>query len=176
MANDRELSDAERVWLINKVINAKGLYGLLDEIATEFKTTEIPGFARPLSDSKDSPKPISINNPEEKVISMSVPSEASIYRESAKDLVEQDRRDHPVVPEESKETIISSETIDARGEQIKNVGYPTDLSDAITMQYADEHYLSAHQSLSAYYTKSQTNALSSTFRSGLATTEQLTAY
>ena len=30
-------------------------------------------------------------------------------------------------------TIISSETIDARGEQIKNVGYPTDLSDAITM-------------------------------------------
>lgn len=112
MANDRELSDAERVWLINKVINAKGLYGLLDEIATEFKTTEIPGFARPLSDSKDSPKPISINNPEEKVISMSVPSEASIYRESAKDLVEQDRRDHPVVPEESKETIISSETIE----------------------------------------------------------------
>ena len=112
MANDRELSDAERVWLITKVINAKGLYGLLDEIATEFKNTEIPGFARPLSDSKDSPKPISINNPEEKVISMSVPSEASIYRESAKDLVEQDRRDHPVVPEESKETIISSETIE----------------------------------------------------------------
>lgn len=105
MANDRELSDAERVWLITKVINAKGLYGLLDEIATEFKTTEIPGFARPLSDSKDSPKPISINNPEEKVISMSVPSEASIYRESAKDLVEQDRREHPVVSEESKETI-----------------------------------------------------------------------
>ena len=29
MANDRELSDAERVWLITKVINAKGLYGLL---------------------------------------------------------------------------------------------------------------------------------------------------
>lgn len=110
MANDRELSDAERVWLITKVINAKGLYGLLDEIATEFKTTEIPGFARPLSDSKDSPKPI--NNPEEKVISMSVPSKASIYRESAKDLVEQDRREHPVVPEESKETIISSETIE----------------------------------------------------------------
>lgn len=112
MVNDRELSDAERVWLITKVINAKGLYGLLDEIATEFKTTEIPGFVRPLSDSKDSPKPISINNSEEKVISMSVPSEASIYRESAKDLVEQDRRDHPVVPEESKETIISSETIE----------------------------------------------------------------
>ena len=105
MVNDRELSDAERVWLITKVINAKGLYGLLDEIATEFKTTEIPGFARPLSDSKDSPKPISINNPEEKVISMSVPSEASIYRESAKDLVEQDRREHPVVSEETEETI-----------------------------------------------------------------------
>lgn len=105
MVNDRELSDAERVWLITKVINAKGLYGLLDEIATEFKTTEIPGFARPLNDSKDSPKPISINNPEEKVISMSVPSEASIYRESARDLVEQDRREHPVVSEETEETI-----------------------------------------------------------------------
>lgn len=109
MANDRELSDAERVWLINKVINAKGLMGLLDEIANEFKTTEIPGFARPLSDDKESPKPISINNSEEKVAPMSVPSEASIYRESARDLVEQDRRDHPVVPEE---TIIQSETIE----------------------------------------------------------------
>ena len=105
MANDRELSDAERVWLITKVINAKGLYGLLDEIATEFKTTEIPGFARPLSDSKDSPKPISINNPEEQIISMSVPSEASIYRKSARALVEQDRREHPVVSEETEETI-----------------------------------------------------------------------
>lgn len=112
MVNDRELSDAERVWLITKVINAKGLYGLLDEIATEFKTTEIPGFARPLNENKTETKPISINNPEEKVISMSVPSEASIYRESARDLVEQDRREHPVVSEESKETIISSETIE----------------------------------------------------------------
>lgn len=112
MANDRKLSDAERVWLINKVINAKGLMGLLDEIATEFKTTEIPGFARPLSDSKDSLKPISINVPEENVTTISTPNEASIYRESAKDLVEQDRRDYPVVPEESKETIISSETIE----------------------------------------------------------------
>lgn len=112
MANDRELSDAERVWLITKVINAKGLYGLLDEIATEFKTTEIPGFARPLSDSKDSPKPISIDNPEEKVTTISTPNEASIYRESARDLVEQDRRDHPVVPEGTKETIIQSETIE----------------------------------------------------------------
>lgn len=105
MANDRELSDAERVWLITKVINAKGLYGLLDEIATEFKTTEIPGFARPLSDSKDSPKPISINNPEEQVTTISTPSKASIYRESARDLVEQDRREHPVVSEETEETI-----------------------------------------------------------------------
>ncbi len=112
MANDRELSDAERVWLINKVINAKGLMGLLDEIANEFKTTEIPGFARPLSDDKELPKPISINNPEEKVTTISIPNEASIYRESAKDLVEQDRRDHPVVPEGTKETIISSETIE----------------------------------------------------------------
>lgn len=101
MANDRELSDAERVWLINKVINAKGLMGLLDEIANEFKTTEIPGFARPLSDDKELPKPISINNPEEKVTTISIPNEASIYRESAKDLVEQDRRDHPVAPEET---------------------------------------------------------------------------
>lgn len=105
MANDRELSDAERVWLITKVINAKGLYGLLDEIATEFKTTEIPGFARPLSDSKDSPKPISINNSEEQVTTISTPSKASIYRESARDLVEQDRREHPVVSEETEETI-----------------------------------------------------------------------
>lgn len=105
MVNDRELSDAERVWLITKVINAKGLYGLLDEIATEFKTTEIPGFARPLNENKTETKPISINNPEEKVISMSVPSEASIYRESARDLVEQDRREHPVVSEETEETI-----------------------------------------------------------------------
>lgn len=119
MANDRELSDAERVWLITKVINAKGLYGLLDEIATEFKTTEIPGFARPLSDSKDSPKPISINNPEEKVISMSVPSEASIYRESAKDLVELDRRDYPVVPEETKETTITPPVTDNLEEKPK---------------------------------------------------------
>lgn len=108
MANDRELSDAERVWLITKVINAKGLYGLLDEIATEFKTTEIPGFARPLSDSKDSPKPISINNSEEQVTTISTPSKASIYRESARDLVEQDRREHPVVSEETIEPLTSS--------------------------------------------------------------------
>ncbi|MGM9876104.1 MAG: hypothetical protein ACI310_02625 [Bacilli bacterium] len=119
MANDRELSDAERVWLITKVINAKGLYGLLDEIATEFKTTEIPGFARPLNDSKDSPKPISINNPEEKVAPMSVPSEASIYRESAKDLVELDRRDYPVVPEETKETTITPPVTDNLEEKPK---------------------------------------------------------
>ena len=35
MANDRELSDAERVWLITKVINAKGLYGKAKRIFNE---------------------------------------------------------------------------------------------------------------------------------------------
>ena len=112
MANDRELSDAERVWIISRVINTKGLNGLLEEIAAEFKTTTIPGLARPLSDGKELPKPIFINNSEEQVTTISTPSKASIYRESAKDLVEQDRREHPVVSEESKETIISSETIE----------------------------------------------------------------
>ena len=103
MANDRELSDAERVWIISRVINTKGLNGLLEEIAAEFKTTTIPGLARPLSDGKELPKPIFINNSEEQVTTISTPSKASIYRESAKDLVEQDRRDHPVVPEETED-------------------------------------------------------------------------
>ena len=105
MANDRELSDAERVWIISRVINTKGLNGLLEEIAAEFKTTTIPGLARPLSDGKELPKPIFINNSEEQVTTISTPSKASIYRESARDLVEQDRREHPVVSEETEETI-----------------------------------------------------------------------
>ena len=105
MANDRELSDAERVWIISRVINTKGLNGLLEEIAAEFKTTTIPGLARPLNENKTETKPISINNPEEQVTTISTPSKASIYRESARDLVEQDRRDHPVASEEIEETI-----------------------------------------------------------------------
>ena len=79
------------------MVNEK--YGLnikINEVYTENKKDEMAEFKKKLE---------KINNPEEKVISMSVPSEASIYRESAKDLVEQDRRDHPVVPEETEETI-----------------------------------------------------------------------
>lgn len=72
--------------------------------------------------------------------------------------------------------IVSSDVIDARGERIANLGNPVDLSDAVNLGYADSHYLTEHQSLSGYYTKSETNQLSTAFRYGLATTSELTAY
>ena len=53
--------------------------------------------------------------------------------------------------------IVSSDVIDARGERIANLGNPVDLSDAVNLGYADSHYLTEHQSLSGYYTKSETN-------------------
>ena len=72
--------------------------------------------------------------------------------------------------------IVSSDVIDARGERIANLGNPVDLSDAVNFGYAESHYLTEHQSLSGYYTKSETNQLSTEFRYGLATTSELTAY
>lgn len=74
--------------------------------------------------------------------------------------------------------VVSSETINAYGEQIKNVGEPELSSDAATKGYVDSELLKVdvRDQLTAYYDKSQVNALSTTFRSGLATTASLSAY
>lgn len=75
--------------------------------------------------------------------------------------------------------VVSSDITDARGEQIKNVGDPTEGGDAVNKQYVDDNfqhtgdyatktdltayqpkgnYLTAHQSLSNYYTKTETSS------------------
>jgi len=69
--------------------------------------------------------------------------------------------------------IVDAPNIDAFRRQIKNVASPTDLSDAATKEYVDNAipvdlsdltnspgYLSAHQSLSSYYQKSETSSAS----------------
>lgn len=129
---DREindtLSDQQKIYLIGKILSSKGLSGVLeavDAIKNGFDV-EIPGLERKLAEGekinqinykKPSDPEETIETPTkeqivEPVINPSIttnPKEASIYREEAKALVEQDKLDHPVV--EHQETISSADQV-----------------------------------------------------------------
>ncbi len=119
---DRKISDTERINLIRKVANSEGLFGILRAIESEFNI-EIPEFDKDLHENKKQEQVTNNNDaivsealpPKsvvEPVINPSIitnPKEASIYREEAKALVEQDRLDHPVV--EPQETISSADQV-----------------------------------------------------------------
>lgn len=129
---DREindtLSDQQKIYLIGKILSSKGLSGVLeavDAIKNGFDV-EIPGLERKLAEGekinqinykKPSDPEETIETPTkeqivEPVINPSIttnPKEASIYREEAKALVEQDKLDHPVV--EHQETISSADPV-----------------------------------------------------------------
>lgn len=119
---DRKISDTERINLIRKVANSEGLFGILRAIESEFNI-EIPELDKDLHENKKQEQVTNNNDaivsealpPKsvvEPVINPSIitnPKEASIYREEAKALVEQDRLDHPVV--EPQETISSADQV-----------------------------------------------------------------
>ncbi|MDD7150948.1 MAG: hypothetical protein SOT91_04735 [Bacilli bacterium] len=121
------LSDQQRIYLIGKILSSKGLSGVLeavDAIKDGFGV-EIPGLERKLSEGEkinqinykksSEPKDIIEAPVKEPVIepvinsSITTPKEASIYRDEAKALVEQDRLDHPVV--ENQETISGADPV-----------------------------------------------------------------
>lgn len=113
---DRKISAERRLNLIKKISSSDGLYGILLAVENELNV-EIPGLDRKLEDDekinqinyKNSSEPEdAIEAPiKEPVIetaansSIATPKEASIYREEAKALVEQDRLDHPVTQNEA---------------------------------------------------------------------------
>lgn len=119
---DRKISDTERINLIRRVANSEGLFGILRAIESEFNI-EIPELDKDLHEDKKQEQVTNNNDaivsealpPKsvvEPVINPSIitnPKEASIYREEAKALVEQDRLDHPVV--EHQETISSADQV-----------------------------------------------------------------
>ena len=84
------------------------------------------------------------------------------------DLVANDKIDETTI------YIVSSDFINAYGQQMKNLDAPVDDNDAATKNYVDQeianlsdeyqpkgNYLTSHQSLSNYYTKTQVNSISS---------------
>ena len=84
------------------------------------------------------------------------------------DLIANDKIDETTI------YIVSSDLINAYGQQVKNLAIPTDPNDAATKNYVDQeianlsdkyqpkgNYLTSHQSLSNYYTKTQVNSISS---------------
>lgn len=128
------LSDQQRIYLIGKILSSKGLSGVLeavDAIKDGFGV-EIPGLERKLSEGEkinqinykksSEPKDIIEVPVKEPVIepvinsSITTPKEASIYRDEAKALVEQDRLDHPVV--ENQETISAADPVVPQADEI----------------------------------------------------------
>lgn len=84
------------------------------------------------------------------------------------DLVANDKIDETTI------YIVSSDFINAYGQQMKNLDAPVDDNDAATKNYVDQeianlsdeyqpkgNYLTSHQSLGNYYTKTQVNSISS---------------
>ena len=70
--------------------------------------------------------------------------------------------------------VVSGDYVNAYGQQVKNLAVPTDPNDAATKNYVDQeianlsdeyqpkgNYLTSHQSLGNYYTKTQVNSISS---------------
>ena len=121
------LSDQQRIYLIGKILSSKGLSGVLEAVDAikDGLDVEIPGLERKLSEGEkinqinykkqSEPKDIIEAPVKEPVIepvinsSITTPKEASIYRDEAKALVEQDRLDHPVV--ENQETISAADPV-----------------------------------------------------------------
>lgn len=113
---DRKISDAERINLIRKVANSEGLFGILKAVESEFNIV-IPELTKDLHEDKkveqlnNNQDTVVLNEPlkepvlEEKFTQPSIitiPKEASIYREEAKPLVAQDMLEHPAA--QNKET------------------------------------------------------------------------
>lgn len=121
------LNDQQRIYLIGKILSSKGLSGVLEAVdaVKNGLDVEIPGLERKLSEGEkinqinykkpSEPKDIIEDSIKEPAIenatnsSITTPKEASIYRDEAKALVEQDRLDHPVV--EPQETISSADQV-----------------------------------------------------------------
>lgn len=68
LQEDRIITSEERLWLIQTVMNTKGLHGLLKEIENKFITTNISGLREPLkkAEAADTPQyentKINVNN------------------------------------------------------------------------------------------------------------------
>lgn len=121
------LNDQQRIYLIGKILSSKGLSGVLEAVdaVKNGLDVEIPGLERKLSEGEkinqinykkpSEPKDIIEDSIKEPAIenatnsSITAPKEASIYRDEAKALVEQDRLDHPVV--ENQETISGADQV-----------------------------------------------------------------
>lgn len=121
------LNDQQRIYLIGKILSSKGLSGVLEAVdaVKNGLDVEIPGLERKLSEGEkinqinykkpSEPKDIIEDSIKEPAIenatnsSITTPKEASIYRDEAKALVEQDRLDHPVV--ENQETISGADQV-----------------------------------------------------------------
>lgn len=121
------LNDQQRIYLIGKILSSKGLSGVLEAVdaVKNGLDVEIPGLERKLSEGEkinqinykkpSEPKDIIEDSIKEPAIenatnsSITAPKEASIYRDEAKALVEQDRLDHPVVENESVSNIPTQE-------------------------------------------------------------------
>ena len=128
------LNDQQRIYLIGKILSSKGLSGVLEAVdaVKNGLDVEIPGLERKLSEGEkinqinykkpSEPKDIIEDSIKEPAIenatnsSITTPKEASIYREEAKALVEQDRLDHPVV--ENQETISGADPVVPQADEI----------------------------------------------------------
>lgn len=128
------LNDQQRIYLIGKILSSKGLSGVLEAVdaVKNGLDVEIPGLERKLSEGEkinqinykkpSEPKDIIEDSIKEPAIenatnsSITTPKEASIYRDEAKDLVEQDRSDHPVV--ENQETISEADPVVPQADEI----------------------------------------------------------
>lgn len=128
------LNDQQRIYLIGKILSSKGLSGVLEAVdaVKNGLDVEIPGLERKLSEGEkinqinykkpSEPKDIIEDSIKEPAIenatnsSITTPKEASIYREEAKALVEQDRLDHPVM--EHQETISGADPVVPQADEI----------------------------------------------------------
>lgn len=84
-----KLKDEEKLKIIEKVINSEGLYALNDYIQSLI----------PRQEEKETP----IEAPKEEITNTTTIQEPSIYSKDAISLVEEDRRTHPEITEETPE-------------------------------------------------------------------------
>ena len=131
---DRKISDIQRINLISKIASSDNLFDILTAIKNELDI-EMPELDYKLSDSEKInhykqdesliekiPAKELVESPLTNTSVVTTPKEASIYREEAKPLVEQDKLDHPVKEiskeveaaiqdEVQEETIVNEETV-----------------------------------------------------------------